>query len=121
MYGINNNVLNGIANNISDNKYDSLFHIKLHITNLSQLIGSLECWTKDISEDYSYLNTLLETDNELNVLGITITNVEDKIFVDFTNINIIRENNIITLKYISNKYNAYRKKYRNCIYLRCFQ
>lgn len=117
LHNINNNVLNGIANNISDNKYDSLFHIKLHIVNLSQLIGSLECWTKDISEDYSYLDTLLETDDELNVLGITITDVEDKIFVDFTNINIIRENNIITLKYISNKYNAYRKKNIEIVYI----
>ena len=117
LHNINNNVLNGIADNISNNKYDSLFHIKLHIINLSQLIGYLECWTKDFSEDYSYLDTLLETDDELNVLGIAITDIENKIFVDFTNINIIRENNIITLKYISNKYNAYRKKNIEIIYV----
>lgn len=117
MHNINNNVLNGIANNISNNKYDSLFHIKLHIINLSQLIGYIECWTKDFSEDYSYLDTLLETDDELNVLGIAITDIENKIFVDFTNINIIRENNIIILKYISNKYNAYCKKNIEIVYI----
>lgn len=116
LHEINNNVLDNIAYNIAGYKYDSLFHIKLHINNLFQPTCVFNCWTKNFSEDYSYLTTLLEIDDELNIVGIVITEIENKIFVDFTNANINRENNIITIKYISNKYNLYCKKNIEIVY-----